>query len=337
MAVQRETIEWLKTVSKGDLVVYQATIDAWDLKYFEDIVIANNWPIIRTKNGLIFTNGICFANGMLLKMENPSDDYFGSGKNQFYLECTGKENPNISLFMSQESLTINKALRSIIGKENKQMNRYEYRIAIQDALIEDKYHNGDSVDYYSTLPIVVGAQVDGGKLTIGGDVFATRATKKVGYYKIYKKSIDADRDDIYVVNTKTREVRKDVSNSFFCTWHWLEQEIISHIGGQSDMFVHRESESYKNKEREMVFPEGSGFVVNMNGDTNSNIYEGTVDWFNKKDGFGFINLNNGTRAFIYYKNILIDGWPMLNSGEIVECRVRHIGVVQEAIDVRVIE
>jgi len=46
--------------------------------------------------------------------------------------------------------------------------------------------------------------------------------------------------------------------------------------------------------------------------------QGTVKWFNKEKGFGFIERENGNDVFVHYSAIQQDGYKTLQEGETVE-------------------
>ena len=46
--------------------------------------------------------------------------------------------------------------------------------------------------------------------------------------------------------------------------------------------------------------------------------QGTVKWFNKEKGFGFIERENGNDVFIHYSAIQQDGFKTLQEGDTVE-------------------
>nr|WP_290666784.1 cold-shock protein [Ardenticatena sp.] len=51
----------------------------------------------------------------------------------------------------------------------------------------------------------------------------------------------------------------------------------------------------------------------------SNRHRGTVKWFNREKGYGFITPDNGSRdIFVHYSAIEGDGFRNLDEGEIVE-------------------
>lgn len=45
--------------------------------------------------------------------------------------------------------------------------------------------------------------------------------------------------------------------------------------------------------------------------------QGTVKWFNKKRGFGFITGENGEDYFVHYSSIEVDGYKALKMGQVV--------------------
>lgn len=49
--------------------------------------------------------------------------------------------------------------------------------------------------------------------------------------------------------------------------------------------------------------------------------QGTVKWFNRKKGYGFILRENGQDIFVHYSSIVGDGFRTLDEGENVEFEV----------------
>jgi len=50
--------------------------------------------------------------------------------------------------------------------------------------------------------------------------------------------------------------------------------------------------------------------------------KGTIKWFNKKKGFGFISLGNGQEdVFVHHSNIKSSDLEGLNEGNIVEFKI----------------
>lgn len=49
--------------------------------------------------------------------------------------------------------------------------------------------------------------------------------------------------------------------------------------------------------------------------------QGTVKWFNKTKGYGFISSDNGDDIFVHYSEIVSDGFKQLKDGERVEFTV----------------
>jgi CspA family cold shock protein len=46
--------------------------------------------------------------------------------------------------------------------------------------------------------------------------------------------------------------------------------------------------------------------------------KGTVKWFNPKKGFGFVVNEEGLDVFVHYKNIQVEGFRNLKTGQVVE-------------------
>ena len=51
--------------------------------------------------------------------------------------------------------------------------------------------------------------------------------------------------------------------------------------------------------------------------------EGTVKWFNKDKGYGFITDEEDRDIFVHYTQILMDGFRILEQGERVSFDVLH--------------
>lgn len=51
--------------------------------------------------------------------------------------------------------------------------------------------------------------------------------------------------------------------------------------------------------------------------------KGTVKWFNKSKGYGFISRTEGEDVFVHYKAIVADGFKELNEGDQVEFNVEQ--------------
>ncbi|MBN1541811.1 cold-shock protein [candidate division KSB1 bacterium] len=50
---------------------------------------------------------------------------------------------------------------------------------------------------------------------------------------------------------------------------------------------------------------------------------GTVKWFNRTKGYGFIERDNGSDVFVHYKAIEGDGFKSLDEGEQVEFEIEQ--------------
>ncbi len=51
--------------------------------------------------------------------------------------------------------------------------------------------------------------------------------------------------------------------------------------------------------------------------------QGTVKWFNKTKGFGFISRQQGADVFVHFKAIISEGFKNLNEGDKVEFEVEE--------------
>ena len=51
--------------------------------------------------------------------------------------------------------------------------------------------------------------------------------------------------------------------------------------------------------------------------------QGTVKWFNKTKGFGFIERPDGDDVFVHYNAIVGEGFKELNDGDSVEFEVQQ--------------
>ena len=49
--------------------------------------------------------------------------------------------------------------------------------------------------------------------------------------------------------------------------------------------------------------------------------KGTVKWFNKVKGYGFISTEAGDDIFVHYSEIVSDGFKQLKEGEAVEFEI----------------
>ncbi|MCB1158383.1 MAG: cold-shock protein [Leptospiraceae bacterium] len=49
--------------------------------------------------------------------------------------------------------------------------------------------------------------------------------------------------------------------------------------------------------------------------------QGTVKWFNKTKGYGFISMDSGNDIFVHYSEIERDGFKELRDGERVEFEI----------------
>ena len=51
--------------------------------------------------------------------------------------------------------------------------------------------------------------------------------------------------------------------------------------------------------------------------------KGTVKWFNRTKGYGFIKRSTGEDVFVHYKSIVGDGFKVLNEGDQVGFEVEE--------------
>jgi CspA family cold shock protein len=49
--------------------------------------------------------------------------------------------------------------------------------------------------------------------------------------------------------------------------------------------------------------------------------QGTVKWFNKVKGYGFISIDGGEDIFVHYTEISVDGFKQLKDGQRVEFEI----------------
>jgi CspA family cold shock protein len=62
-------------------------------------------------------------------------------------------------------------------------------------------------------------------------------------------------------------------------------------------------------------------------------FEGTVKWFDRSKGFGFISREGGTDVFVHYSSIQSDGFRNLDEGQRVEFDVEQGDKGPKAINV----
>jgi len=62
--------------------------------------------------------------------------------------------------------------------------------------------------------------------------------------------------------------------------------------------------------------------------------QGTVKWFNRTKGFGFIERSDGEDVFVHYKAITGEGFKSLEEGDKVEFTVEQGPKGLQAADVR---
>ncbi|MBI5216925.1 MAG: cold-shock protein [Ignavibacteriae bacterium] len=51
--------------------------------------------------------------------------------------------------------------------------------------------------------------------------------------------------------------------------------------------------------------------------------QGTVKWFNRTKGFGFIARQSGSDVFVHFKSLVGEGFKNLNEGDKVEFEVEE--------------
>ncbi|MGD0822117.1 MAG: cold-shock protein [Desulfomonilia bacterium] len=61
---------------------------------------------------------------------------------------------------------------------------------------------------------------------------------------------------------------------------------------------------------------------------------GTVKWFNREKGYGFITVDGGSDVFVHWKNILGDGFKMLVEGDSVRFDIEEGPKGDQAVNVR---
>ena len=61
--------------------------------------------------------------------------------------------------------------------------------------------------------------------------------------------------------------------------------------------------------------------------------KGTVKWFNKQKGYGFISDETGKDIFVHYSGIKMDGYKNLEEGQTVEFNVTSGAKGDQATDV----
>ncbi|MFJ6436097.1 cold-shock protein [Streptomyces sp. NPDC091416] len=62
--------------------------------------------------------------------------------------------------------------------------------------------------------------------------------------------------------------------------------------------------------------------------------EGTVKWFNKEKGYGFIAVDNGRDVFVHYSAIQMTGFRALEVGQRVRLRIAEGDRGPQAANVR---
>lgn len=64
--------------------------------------------------------------------------------------------------------------------------------------------------------------------------------------------------------------------------------------------------------------------------------KGSVKWFSPEKGFGFIHSSDGKDIFVYYTDILSDGFKTLKKGQIVEFEILDGERGPQASEVRIL-
>lgn len=64
--------------------------------------------------------------------------------------------------------------------------------------------------------------------------------------------------------------------------------------------------------------------------------KGTVKWFNRSKGYGFIKRQEGEDVFVHYKSLVGEGFRELNEGDQVEFEVQQGPKGLQAANVKVI-
>jgi CspA family cold shock protein len=65
--------------------------------------------------------------------------------------------------------------------------------------------------------------------------------------------------------------------------------------------------------------------------------QGTVKWFNRSKGFGFIGRETGSDVFVHFKSIVGEGFKNLNEGDKVEFEVEEGPKGPQAVKVTILK